>query len=695
MGNYACLETSALVLKFNLHKGSLVSIYSKASDWYIFDREHLALSWRFMLPLEEQGRRNNNAWGNLQKIVPGCEYDASHVKFCWDKVESEYGGMHDITVITECAIENDHAVFKMHIDNRDKVYVENIYYPYIGDLHRPVGAKTFTLHYGNYFRLENFEIWPTFRNDVGTHSVDYPTLTVTGAANPPMYPFALAADNRGNGLYIGAAERRIEPLTWHAEAHPGWRSSIDFRLFTEDRAEGQDVFNRFGVGHIPYIAPGTSRDLLPFGMEAYKGDWETGVKCYTRISAQWNKESPMPEWVKHPHSWFQIHINSPEDELRIKFKDLPKLGEECKKYGVSAIQLVGWNNGGQDRGNPSHDPDPRLGSFDELKQAIREIREMGVKLILFAKFTWADESLPDFKEVYEPLAIKNPYGDYYNYKGYQYMTISQMADVNTRRLVPMCFHSDAYLEICKTEFQKCIDLGADGILYDENQHHANALCCFDTSHGHRYGVSAYAADERLINEFRSMVKDRDFLIAGEASYDFQLNYYDVSYGRTWGRDHIAVSRMMRPGANLMTAVIGFNDRSMINQCLLNRYIISYEPFNFKGMLSDFPSTVDYGMKMDKLRTEMRGYFWDGTFQGKIGGTVTVDGENYVHYAVYVCKNGRLGMIICNYDENKSIIAAPSFDNGQKPAQYRLVDEDSLTAFKGRFMIPPMSAAAVI
>jgi hypothetical protein len=50
----------------------------------------------------------------------------------------------------------------------------------------------------------------------------------------------------------------------------------------------------------------------------------------------------------------------------------------------------------------------------------------------------------------------------------------------------------------------------------------------------------------------------------------------------------------------MTAVAGFDDRNMINQCLLYRYIISYEPNNFKGRLTDYPDTVAYSQKMDAL-----------------------------------------------------------------------------------------------
>lgn len=62
----------------------------------------------------------------------------------------------------------------------------------------------------------------------------------------------------------------------------------------------------------------------------------------------------------------------------------------------------------------------------------------------------------------------------------------------------------------------------------------------------------------------------------------------------------------------MPAVTGFDDRNMINQCLLYRYVISYEPFNFQGRLSDALNTVAYGARMDQLRTELREWVWDAT-----------------------------------------------------------------------------------
>ena len=86
----------------------------------------------------------------------------------------------------------------------------------------------------------------------------------------------------------------------------------------------------------------------------------------------------------------------------------------------------------------------------------------------------------------------------------------------------------------------------------------------------------------------------------------------------------------------MTAISGFNDRNMVNQCLLCRYIMSYEPYHFKGHLDDFPLTMDYGKRMDALRLELRDYFWDGEYRDTVGARVTnAAGAPHHPYAVFI------------------------------------------------------------
>lgn len=63
----------------------------------------------------------------------------------------------------------------------------------------------------------------------------------------------------------------------------------------------------------------------------------------------------------------------------------------------------------------------------------------------------------------------------------------------------------------------------------------------------------------------------------------------------------------------MVAVTGFDDREQLNPVLAYRYAISYEPYNFKGHVTDFPLTLAYGKKIDALRLKYREWIWDVEF----------------------------------------------------------------------------------
>ncbi|MCZ7545486.1 MAG: hypothetical protein M5R40_19065 [Anaerolineae bacterium] len=243
-----------------------------------------------------------------------------------------------------------------------------------------------------------------------------------------------------------------------------------------------------------------------------------------------------------------------------------------------------------------------------------------------------------------------------------------------------------------------LDLGADGILFDECLHHSPALLCFDTTHGHRYGAMVYANDTELIRRFarRSQAVNADFLFAGEACYDWEFAAYHLSYHRSEGKKHLPLTRYLLPDAPLMTAVTGFNDRNMINQCLLYRYIISYEPYNFKGSLDDFPLTVAYGAQMDALRTALREYFWDGEFRHEVGARVTCEGEPHHPYAVFVSRtSGKPAVAVANYDAQAAITVEIALDSGGPLARYRLVDDPEWRAVADGVVLPPCSAAVVV
>src|ERR1035438_951426 len=108
-----------------------------------------------------------------------------------------------------------------------------------------------------------------------------------------------------------------------------------------------------------FAAPHSTAELAPVVVRGYQGDWHAGVDLYKKWRASWFKPPHAPEWVKNVNSWQQLQINSPEQDYRVPYTGLVKYGEECAKEGVQAIQLVGWNLGGQDGGDPAQDTDPK------------------------------------------------------------------------------------------------------------------------------------------------------------------------------------------------------------------------------------------------------------------------------------------------------------------------------------------------
>jgi hypothetical protein len=112
---------------------------------------------------------------------------------------------------------------------------------------------------------------------------------------------------------------------------------------------------------------------------------------------------------------------------------------------------------------------------------------------------------------------------------------------------------------------------------------------------------------------------------------------------------------------MMIAITGFDDREMVNTALMYRYIMSYEPFNFKGNINDFPSTIAYGKQMDALRKRYKDYLWDAEFRDTLEANVTLAGKSYSDYSVFRRKDGRYAAVITNSKSTDSITATLSFD----------------------------------
>jgi len=142
----------------------------------------------------------------------------------------------------------------------------------------------------------------------------------------------------------------------------------------------------------------------------------------------------------------------------------------------------------------------------------------------------------------------------------------------------------------------------------------------------------------------------------------------------------------------MAAVRGFDAREELNLTLLYRYIISYEPYDFKGHVTDFPLTLAYGKKIDALRRKYKAWIWDADFRDTQGAKVTSNGSH--RYTVFQTAAGKRAVIVVNMEQSRSITAMVDVPN---PGRFLAATPEELDAqpVAEKLQVPARSAIVMM
>lgn len=655
------LEDNSVIAAFDTASGALTRMESKATRWKLERRLNLAAAFSLRTSRDNQGADFIDGTKHAQATVEMVSSNQVHIQ--WSQLTDSHGQPLPVTFAATITLQDGALRFEGSLTNDSPLMVESVDYPRLGDFNPPTpGAKMQT----QYMWYDTFRIGDVF-----------PSSTVFSCVS--LFCLMQAADQ---GLYA-AVHDPTQPylVEFNTGPHP-----------YAPRSAGHPT--EFHLTHSVYAHPHTAVKLVPIVLHFYQGDWHAGLDIYKQWRATWFKPIPVPEWAREVHSWQQLQINTPEQDYRVPYTNLLAYGEECASNGVTAIQLVGWNHGGQDSGDPAQDTDPGLGTWQELHDAIAQIRARGVKMILFGKLFWADKTTAwEHNELYK-YACVDPNGQRYQQHGYDYTTPTQLAGLNTHRRDIMDFNDPAYQAIAVREFKKILALNPDGWLWDEVSGHNPVAYNYAPGHGYTPPGYIYAADmpfaRRIWAEARKV--NPNFLFAGEALEDWLWPGYPFCYLRIFDEGHIPVGRYIDPQAPMMVAVTGFDDREMLNLILMCRYIISYEPYYFKGHLTDFPLTLAYGKKIDALRRRYHEYLWDANFQDTIGAGVTSNGNT--RYSVFVTATGKRAVVVINQEETKTITAQVTLSNPGKLVT-ATPEAPEAQPTTGTLQIPARSAAVVM
>ena len=681
------LEDDELLVAFDRRSGALTRMVRKSGNWVVQRRPALGVSFRLLVPLPHQ--RANFVLGQKQTASKVEKVSPTKVQIVWKDPVSEHGGVVPLRLTATATLVNGVLTFDATIVNGSSLTIETIDYPYFGDFTPPTPETPMYTERLWVGALNSEEIYPRFNNGKGYWGVLYPTKTIE--SNVSQFCLIRTPDQ---GFYVGMHDPDVRYLLHFTfEQHPGTVDWVTSSVPRQDEISGLPVHLEFRTCHFLFAHPGSSVQLAPIVLHPYQGDWHAGLDVYKQWRAIWFGKPRTPAWARDIHSWLQLQIDGAEQDYRVRYRDIVKYGEECAANGVSAIQLVGWNRGGQDGGDPSLDTDPALGSWQELHDAIAKTQASGVRMILFGKPIFADMSTGYYKKDLYRYEAVDMWGNKYESNGYSYTTPTQLAGINNRRRAIMDVCSPAYRDIATREFEKTVALGAAGWLFDEVMQHNGVLYNFSPGHGYTPPGYLFSGDIPLVKQFRAAADktNPDFLFSGEGPGDWLMPYYTLGYYRI-GPDTRHALRYIDPQAPLMAAVRGFDARDEINLTLAYRYIISYEPFNFKGHVTDFPLTLAYGKRVDALRRKYREYLWDADFRDTLGAGVTSDGNH--RYSVFVTKGGKRAVVVVNLEQSRPVSAKVALPNAGRLATVTPEKPDT-EPLKGELNVPPRSATVIL
>ena len=232
------------------------------------------------------------------------------------------------------------AVLRFRLVNHSQHVVEEVWYPGLGGL----------LGFGPADKAGQTLLHPTPERKLlapfGQHVVTYP------GQNLPFVSLDNAAIRRG--LYFGAHD-------------PVARFKAIHLVEAADRGKSNVVAN---IVHFPFTRPGGTFEGAPVVIQFHDGDWIAGGK---EIYRPWFEKTfglvkPEQDWIRR-ESFFQlIMIMLPEGNINYTIRQIPQLARDGLKYGVKSLHIAGWQRGGHDNGYPYYEPDPRLGTWDDLER---------------------------------------------------------------------------------------------------------------------------------------------------------------------------------------------------------------------------------------------------------------------------------------------------------------------------------------
>lgn len=643
------LGNGKVELEIDEEHGRLTRLRHRRLEIDLIREPALCENFRLLVPLPDW--RGHYIHGRDQRLTRAeVGADGSAMTLQWSQLESRRGTF-DIGVTMSVRLTDDDVEFRLRIENRTHLTVEEALYPALGGISGWEERDRWRLHRTTAAGV-GME-WPVFEEFPGSYlGPPAPLWFALYPAQMAMPWVDLYDHRRRRGVMLANLDPRpagaVSMVVAQLFPDTNWRGS---RQCWPDptRAGGARVGMTLGWASFPFVAGGRNWESPPVVLHFHPGTWYAAADYYR----DWfDRTMPIPidkrgSWLAHQDAWQSTIISYPEDTINHRFADLPRLAAAAREAGIRVLQIDGWDQGGIDRDYPQYVPDPRLGTPADLRGAIAECRRLGVDVLLFGNLQWANVETDWWRDELHRYAVKDPRGNVRNSSGWEYHTLLGLANQCEPRMVPMNPAHPEYAAAIRSQLGGAARLGARGMQIDKLGMASLGIDYDPIADGHR--------DDSLVNGVWSTLRafldqaraeTPDFALAGESHWDRAIPLVDASYSRFFSAEHIPTTGYAFPEYRQSCCVVGGQDRGLVNNCLRYGHIVNIEARCLHGSAADVPELAAYTREVLALRRQLWDVLWEGRLDEPTG--ITVDGDPDLLSTLHRDAAGRRSALVLNH-----------------------------------------------
>ena len=692
------VEARLCTLRINATTGDLVGIAWKNPAIEIIQEPLLGENFRMLLPRKDY---EANYFYSREQKVSRIEESPAGVTCTYDSLRNDRETL-PVKVRYHIRQVDERIEFSIEVENPTELALAEIYFGIVGGQQGLFDRmETESLVPGMNYNLapsvfKNFRPGGYGGGNLGIRydaaGFLYPGSMQMGwmeffnsKANVGLYYANHDPESRLTGLYF-----ELRPFTKSAAVDSNWPTR-------EDVPPGEPLGLTMGWLKFPYLKRGTFNSG-PVALQIHSGDWHEGSEIYRAWFDQHFSVKRPPSWLRKEMAWQSIIISNPEDVVVHRFKDLPKLAADAKKYGVTTFEILGWDIGGIDRGYPQYRPDPRLGTQEEFRQALAEVRKIGVHPLIFANIQFADTATPVFREQLRRYAINGRWAQDLPLFGWGEGTISARMGLTQSNMTLVSPAHPEFRNLLLAQFVQLVKDGADGFQLDKT----NAVGFLDfnptiaTSPDKSFTAELLSMLEEVVRRCREV--NPAFALASEIFWDRSFPWVDVSYIRMGEMDMPSTAlRYTFPEWTSTICAESPGDFNVMNNGMRYGLVWAMQPRHYNDSMDERLTRPlsRYVQELIRIRSKHRELLFHGRFRDTLGAEVKTGKD--VRYSVFegMDRPGK-ACVVVNYgnDEASAEVSWPGGE-GSNVEVLQPFRPDATAKLPLQLRLPPRTCAVIV